>query len=95
MSRKDRRAVLLVPLAEREWRWLRDRARGRSLADVVRRLAQDSLDLTYDPSFEDPAVRVLPVQLPKPLRIRLTAQPKGRPAALILRAVVLQAMAQE
>ncbi|WP_428928252.1 hypothetical protein [Marinibacterium sp. SX1] len=53
MSRKDRRAVMPVALTGAERRWLRARARGRSLADSLRRLVEAAL---ADPPIPAPDV---------------------------------------
>ena len=70
MSRKDPRRRIMVPLSTQERAWLRDRARGRSLADVLRRVVQDGLgqaDLVWEgqrikQSCSDTG---LPLQLPR------------------------------
>ncbi len=68
MSRKDPRRALFVPLSGAALAHLRRAARGRSLADALRRIAEEHAG----PVPEDAAPRrYLPVQLPRRLRARL------------------------
>ena len=72
MSAKDPRRALTLPLPRPWRRALRQRARGGSLADQVRRIAEadiaDARDLNIAPEGAP-----LPVQLPRALRADLAA----------------------
>lgn len=94
MSRKDPRAALSVPLTGDELRWLRARARGRSLGNALRRAVEDTL---ADPGPVDPApdgARRLPLQLPRHALARIDAihRATGQAPADIVRAALARAM---
>lgn len=70
MSAKDRRKVMVVGLAA-GWRsTLRERARGGSLADAIRREVEAGLAGAVDLGTID-AMSLLPVQLPARCRLQI------------------------
>ena len=72
MSAKDPRRALMLPLPRPWRRALRALARGGSLADQVRRIAQADLPKACDLCIA-PQGTPLPLQLPRQLRADLTA----------------------
>lgn len=77
MSRKDPRRLMLLPLDAAMLAALRARRRpGRSLADVARRLLQETAPVTGlpIPTPIGPPIRHLPLQLPARLRLALAAR---------------------
>jgi hypothetical protein len=88
MSRRDPRRTLRVPVTDCGVAHLRARARGRSLADALRRIAE-SHEGDIPPAPED-THRLLPVQLPARLRATLAARgaDEGRAAADMLAGIL-------
>ena len=97
MSRKDPRASLSVPLSGGQIRWLRRRARGRSLADALRRAVEQALpDLAAaDPA--PPQARRLALQLPGPVlaRVKALCRDTDLPPRDIVRAALAHAMIRD
>ena len=75
MSRKHPDRLMLIPLNTKERAALRARARGRSLADVLRRLVQAGLSDGMVPLIYPAAsTSRLPLQLPPQQRQAVAAQ---------------------
>ncbi|SLN14136.1 hypothetical protein ROJ8625_00447 [Roseivivax jejudonensis] len=94
MSRKDPRRIVRVPLSAAAVSHLRAHARGRSLADALRRIAEMH-DGPVPPAAPRPA-RHLPVQMPPRLRARMSeaAARDGRTSADMLAGIAEAAQAR-